>query len=424
MRQPIDGLPLELRKLRPRLLLLNKFQQRILDRGANAAQGFHHRQAAERHVGFGVAALVHHHQFPAAQTIRRLLHQPGHRPEAVAVQLHPRQRVHGVGIIAAGNDNQLRLKARQRRNNDGFQRIAPAVVPRPGQQRNIDVVTFARARAAIVLTGITGWEATVLMQGDSQHVVALQVDMLGAVAVMNVPVNDRHLAEPQQRFRPLDGNRNIGEETEAHRLVRQAVVSGRSRQRIGIIQLALQHRFHRRAGQAGGETGDFITARPQRRLFAQHAAAVIAYRLEALKIAVGMDPPQVRKACRRRAAQRQLRRQPGDVHQVFHPPFGLRRFGMTAAGGRLHPPAHRQRHRVQTGTVPETTFIKEETGFSFHSILPLAKPCRRPTPPQSKSVTAARSPLPPAAADRRWQNAAVKPRLMPDRPPCRRRSPD
>ena len=248
--------------------------------------------------------------------------------------------------------------------------------------------------------------------------------MLGAVAVVNIPVNDRHLAQPQLRFRPLDGNGNIGEETKSHRLVRQTVVSGRARQRIGIIQLPLQHRFHRRTGQPGGKTGDFITARPQRRLFAEHAAAVIADRLEALQIAVGVDPPQVLKARRRRAAQRQLRRQPGDVHQVFHPPFGLRRFSMTAACGRLHPPAHRQRHRVQTGTVPETTFIKEETGFSFHSILPWANSSRRRTPPQSKSMTAARRRLPPPAAGRRWQNAAVRPRLRPDRPPCRRRSPD
>ena len=85
MRQPIDSLPLELRKLRPRLLLLNKFPQRILDLGTDTAQRFHHRQAAERHVGFGVAALVHHHQFPAAQAIRRLLDLFGHRPEAVAM---------------------------------------------------------------------------------------------------------------------------------------------------------------------------------------------------------------------------------------------------------------------------------------------------------------------------------------------------
>ena len=248
--------------------------------------------------------------------------------------------------------------------------------------------------------------------------------MLGAVAVVNIPVNDRHLAQPQLRFRSLDGNGNIGEETKSHRLVRQTVVSGRARQRIGIIQLPLQHRFHRRTGQPGGKTGDFITARPQRRLFAEHATAVIADRLEALQIAVGVDPPQVLKARRRRAAQRQLRRQPGDVHQVFHPPFGLRRFSMAATGGRLHPPAHRQRHRVQAGTVPETTFIKEETGFSFHSILPWANSSRRRTPPQSKSMTAARRRLPPPAAGRRWQNAAVRPRLRPDRPPCRRRSPD
>ncbi len=340
------------------------------------------------------------------------------------MQLHARQRIHGVGIIAAGDDNQLRLKARQRRNNDGFQRIAPAVIPRAGQQRNIDVVTLPRPHAAIVLTRVAWREAAVLMQGDSQHVVALQVDMLGAVAVMNVPVNDRHLAEPEQRFRSLHGNGDIGEKTEAHRLVRQAVVSGRTRQRIGVIQFSLQHRFHRRAGQPGGKTGDFITARPQRRLFAEHAAAVIAYRLEALQITVGMDPPQVRKARRRRAAQRQLRRQPGDIHQVFHPPFGLRRFGMTAAGGWLYPPAHRQRHCVQPGTVPETTFIKEETGFSFHSILPWANPSRRRKPPQLKSVTAARRRLPPPAAGRRWRSVAVRPPRAPGRPPCRRRSPD
>ena len=248
--------------------------------------------------------------------------------------------------------------------------------------------------------------------------------MLGAVTVVNIPVNDRHLAQPQLRFRSLDGNGNIGEETKSHRLVRQAVVSGRARQRIGVIQLPLQHRFHRRTGQPGGKTGNFITARPQRRLFAEHAAAVIAYRLEALQIAVGVDPPQVLKARRRRAAQRQLRRQPGDIHQVFHPPFGLWRFSMTAAGGRLYPTAHRQRHRVQAGTVPETTFIKEETGFSFHSILPWAKPSRRRTPPQLKSVTAARRRLPPPAAGRRWRSVAVRPPQAPGQPPCRRRSPD
>ena len=97
LRQPIDGLALELRERGARLLLLNKFQQRILDLGADAAQGFHHRQAAIRRPPlstlFPYTTLfrsVHHHQFPAAQAIRRLLDLFGHRPEAIAVQLHPR----------------------------------------------------------------------------------------------------------------------------------------------------------------------------------------------------------------------------------------------------------------------------------------------------------------------------------------------
>ncbi|MNU05594.1 hypothetical protein D3C72_2504540 [compost metagenome] len=66
------------------------------------------------------------------------------------------------------------------------------------------------------------------MQRQRQHVVTLPVDMLGTIAVMHVPVEYRHFAQTVFLFSALDGDRDIGQKTKAHRLVRQAVVSRRA----------------------------------------------------------------------------------------------------------------------------------------------------------------------------------------------------
>ena len=218
------------------------------------------------------------------------------------MEQHSRQRIHSVGIVTAGDDNQIRFKTRQRRQHDRFQRIAPAVVPCAGHQRNVNVVTFAGTGAAIFLSGIARWETAVLVQRDCQHIVTMQVDMLRTVAVVHIPVEDRHFTQPEPRLRPLHGNGNVGKKTEAHRLIRQAVVARRPRQRVGIIQLAAQHRLNRGTGQPGRKAGNFIAARPQRRLFAQQTAAAIADRLKALQIMCRVNAAQILLAGGRAAA--------------------------------------------------------------------------------------------------------------------------
>ena len=49
------------------------------------------------------------------------------------------------------------------------------------------------------------------MQRQRQHVAALPIDVLGAVAVVHVPVEHRHLTEAIAGLGALDGDGNIGQ---------------------------------------------------------------------------------------------------------------------------------------------------------------------------------------------------------------------
>ena len=64
---------------------------------------------------FAVTTFMHQHQAPLAQALGGLAYCAGHQAERLAVQQHARQRVHGVGVIAAGDDDQFRLEALQGR---------------------------------------------------------------------------------------------------------------------------------------------------------------------------------------------------------------------------------------------------------------------------------------------------------------------
>lgn len=219
----------------------------------------------------------------------------------------------------------------QRRDDDAPHGVQVAVVAGAGQHRHINVAACPGAFTAIPFAGIARREAAVLMQRQRQHVAVLPIDVLGAVAVVHVPVEYRHLAEAMAGLGALDSDGNIGQEAEAHRLIRQAVVARRTRQRIGVIQLALQHRLHRRAGQPGGELGDFIAARPQRRFLSQQAAAAVAHLFETLQVVGGVNAQQVFFRRRFGAQQGEPARQAGHVHQVLHAPFGFRRLGVAGA---------------------------------------------------------------------------------------------
>jgi hypothetical protein len=68
-------------------------------------------------------------------------------------------------------------------------------------------------------------------------------DVLRAVAVVHVPVDDRDAAKAELGLRPARGDCDVVEEAEAHRAVALGVVTGRPRDR----EAAVAHRIDRRA---------------------------------------------------------------------------------------------------------------------------------------------------------------------------------
>ncbi len=118
------------------------------------------------------------------------------------------------------------------------------------------------------------------------------------------------------------------------------------------------------------------------------------------------------------AQQGEPARQAGHVHQVLHAPFGFRRLGVAGARRRLHPAADRQGGGVQAGAVPETAFIKQETGCSFTFLLPVIRRGPREASEINSSDSSAQPSAPNSKALKPPENsirepASVGPMAMP-----------
>ena len=62
------------------------------------------------------------------------------------------------------------------------------------------------------------------MERHEKDRVVVAHDRLGAVSVVDVPVEDRHAGKSQLRLRVAGGDDDVVDETEAHRSVGQSVV--------------------------------------------------------------------------------------------------------------------------------------------------------------------------------------------------------
>jgi hypothetical protein len=71
-------------------------------------------------------------------------------------------------------------------------------------------------------------------------------DVLGAVAVVHVEVDDRHALAAVAFQRIARGERHVVEEAEAHGAAAAGVVAGRAHRAEGVLQLAGHHRVGRR----------------------------------------------------------------------------------------------------------------------------------------------------------------------------------
>ena len=123
--------------------------------------------------------------------------QPVHGDEAGGGDAHPAERVALVGIEAGGEDDQLRGERPYLRHNEAFGCGQVLGIPAAGGQRHVQGVTLARADTALACRPGAGIER-ILMNGQVVHRGAAIEDVLGAVAVVYVGIEDQHALERRQ----------------------------------------------------------------------------------------------------------------------------------------------------------------------------------------------------------------------------------
>ena len=296
--------------------------------------------AAERHMHLGIAALVHQNEPSVADPVGQRHGPTGQVPEIGRRQHHPAQRVDTGRVEPAGD-------------HDGIRREVGNLLlhqPIPGRQvgvaaaarRQRDVAVEALARAAPAIRRVAGVQRVVaiLVQRHRQHVVAVVENRLGPVAVMHVPVDDGDALGQPCGLHGFDGDGDIGQQAETVGPVGQAVVPRRTRQGIGVADVALQHVGQRRLGQPGRQRRDLEPAGAERCAQAQLTPAGIRQPLELLQECFGMHPRQVFPGGRRGRLAAQLGRQAGYIQQRLQPTLGLGPLGQPARRKRLHQPAH------------------------------------------------------------------------------------
>ena len=127
------------------------------------------------------------------------------------------------------------------------------------------------------------------MHRNGQDVRIVIENRLGSVAVVHVPVDHRDAQVGARAARGADGDGDIGEEAEPHRVVGQAVMSRRSGQRIGVLVLAVQYAFNRRDCEASRLLADFIGAGTEGRTQAHLAAVRVGQRFEIGQVGLRVD---------------------------------------------------------------------------------------------------------------------------------------
>ena len=162
-----------------------------------------------------------------------------------------------MGVKAGGDQHELGLKLPtngidhffKERHNGG---ISPA-----GAERQVDGIALAAALAGF-FGGPRAGVVRVLMGRYVQHARVIVETVLGAVAVVQVPVHHQNPAQPKAFPQILRPNRNAVEEAKTHGPVAFGMMAGRSHQGKAVVHLALHDRIQNGQQTAGGEQGRLI----------------------------------------------------------------------------------------------------------------------------------------------------------------------
>ena len=241
-----------------------------------ATQRLDNTQAAVRRVHVGVAALVDDHEPTTTEAVGSVHQQLGEDAIVLGRQIHPRIDVEAIRIEAAGDQDQLGLEALERGDHHIDERELVRLAAAAGRQRNVE-----RRADTMTITDVADEAATdrivvVLVQRDRQHARVVIERVLGAVAVVDIPVHDRNALEAVVELRVARGERRVGKDAIAATKVVLSVVPWRTHERVRIVDGALKDSRDRVHRTTRCEQRDLVPTTAKRRLLAGIATRRVA----------------------------------------------------------------------------------------------------------------------------------------------------
>ncbi len=184
-----------------------------------------------------VPAFEHSHEPPVAAGIgpfKRISDEIG---EAGHAQVEPSDGIAPVGVVAGRDEDHLGAEPQHAGREDAPKGRAEGVVAGAGGEGKVDRGAAPAPVARLVRCAGAGVER-VLVRADEEHVRVLVEDLLGAVAVVHVDVEDDEAFGAERGPGPANGQSHVGEQAEAHGGAGPGVVAGRPDGREAVVRLA------------------------------------------------------------------------------------------------------------------------------------------------------------------------------------------
>ena len=138
---------------------------------------------------------------------------------------HLGQRIVAMGVEAGRDEHELGLEGTHDRLDDLVECRVVGGITRTGGERDVHDSLGVRIRPS------RPWPERPLVKRDREHARVVAEQRLGAIAVMDVEVDDGDALETERVLRVTGGDRDVAEDAEAHRLRLERMVARRSYER-------------------------------------------------------------------------------------------------------------------------------------------------------------------------------------------------
>ena len=152
--------------------------------------------------------------------------------------------------------------------------------------------------------------------------------VLGAVAVVRVPVDDRDSPDAQRFLRMPDCDRDVPEDAAAHAPVGDRMVARRPHEGVRVVDDPLDDGVDGRDAGAGGEQRDLEARAVHERVVARVAAGSVAELSNEIHVGRGVHAGHLFDAGRRRPGAVEVVPQTADLDEAVDPPDPVGRLGV------------------------------------------------------------------------------------------------